>query len=104
MTKHQHIQGAVDRVPGLDHSMESAHLSDLSAPSDKLSEESVARGVRLHDALLRNTLHAYHAPALTIHSYLLCGTAQFLMCVSAQCHFLSNNGSDSRIQRATASW
>ena len=43
MTKHQHIQGAVDRVPSLDHSMESAHLSDLSAPSDKLSEESVAR-------------------------------------------------------------
>ena len=46
MTKHQHMQGAVDRVPSLDHSMESAHLSDLSAPSDKLSEESVARGVR----------------------------------------------------------
>ena len=46
MTKHQHIQGAVDRVPGLDHSMESAHLSDLSAPSDKLSEESVARVYR----------------------------------------------------------
>ena len=47
MTKHQHIQGAVDRVPSLDHSMESAHLSDLSAPSDKLSEESVARVYRV---------------------------------------------------------
>ena len=83
MTKHQHIQGAVDRVPGLDHSMESAHLSDLSAPSDKLSEESVARVCRAHTIAAPHTVRIARTCTHNTQLFTLRNSSLFNVCVCA---------------------
>ena len=87
MTKHQHMMGAVDRVWGLDRIMKGAHLTDLSTPSDKLSEEKrdtcAARSVaNLSEKL---TAPTYSASALSWHMFYIAGNANILKCVSTQC-------------------